>query len=246
MARMLWGMADAGVCISQSVQRYAVRVEGARPDKLHVIYYGLPDTPRYDRDAVRAELTAQVAGLPADGLWLGLFSRLVEPKGIPYALQAMAQLRAEHPSAHLLIAGDGPLKDALTAQAQTLGITDQVHFLGWRTDAHRLMAALDLFLMPSLWEGFGISLLEAMSQALPIIGSTAGAIPEVIVDGQTGLTVPPADAPALASAIRRLLVDAPLRRALGEAGLARLHQQFGVDRMVDEHRALYAQLAKIP
>lgn len=242
MFRGIWALTDAGVCISQAVHRYALNIEGAPAHKLRQIYYGLPlPAPRYDRAELRAQLTADVTGLPPDGIWIGIVSRLIEQKGISYGLQAFAQVAAAHPDAHILIAGDGALRAELEAQAAALGLAGRVHFLGWRTDAPRLMAALDLFLMPSLWEGFGMTLLEAMSQAVPIIGSTAGAIPEVVQHGETGLTVPPADVGALAGALETLLGDARLRQQMGDAGLARLNAHFGAQAMIDAHLRLYHQ-----
>lgn len=243
MFRALWTQTDAGVCISKAVERYALKVEGAPADKLHQIYYGLPlPSPRYDREAIRAKLASEVAGLPPLGIWVGIFSRLIEQKGIAYGLRAFAQIAHDHPDAHLVIAGDGVLKTALESQTKQLGMTERVHFLGWRTDAPHLMAGLDLFLMPSLWEGFGMTLLEAMSQTIPVLGSTAGAIPEVVMHGETGLTVPSADIESLAAALRTLLSDATLRRTMGEAGLARLHTHFGADAMIQAHLALYRQV----
>jgi len=240
MFRALWALTERGVCISQAVQRYVLKVEGAPADKLHQIYYGLPlPVPRYDRQTIRAGLAAQILDLPIDGVWVGIFSRLIEQKGIPYGLAAFAQVASEYPTAHLLIAGDGVLRADLEAQAQNLGLGGRVHFLGWRTDAPQLMAGLDLFLMPSLWEGFGMTLLEAMAQAVPILGSTAGAIPEVVRDGDTGLTVPPADATAIAIALRRLLADASLRQRMGLAGLARLTSHFSAEKMIQAHVRLY-------
>ena len=240
MFRALWALTEDGVCISQAVQRYVLKVEGAPACKLHQIYYGLPlPTPRYDRESIRAGLAAAVPALPLDGVWVGIFSRLIEQKGIPYGLQAFAQIAPDYPEAHLLIAGDGILRAELESQAQNLGLGGRVHFLGWRTDAPQLMAGLDLFLMPSLWEGFGMTLLEAMAQAVPILGSTAGAIPEVVRDGETGLTVPPADVNALAAALKSLIGDAGLRRQMGEAGLARLSAHFSAHAMIQAHIKLY-------
>jgi glycosyltransferase involved in cell wall biosynthesis len=240
--RGLWRLTDAGVCISEAVRRYTEQVEGAAPHKLRIISHGLADHPRHDREAMRARLAAEVAGLPMDGVWVGQFCRLVEPKGLPYTLDAFAQVMGDYPNAHLLIAGDGVLRDSLHAQAERLNLGGRAHFLGWRPDAPELMAALDLFLMPSLWEGFGITLLEAMRQAVPILGSTAGAIGEVVVHGETGLTVPPADTDALAGGLRTLLADPALRQRMGEAGLARLREHYSPQRMVTAHLALYREL----
>src|SRR5690606_29966883 len=165
---------------------------------------------------------------------------LIEQKGVVYGLRGFAQVAAQFPDAHLVIAGDGDLRHALEAEAQALGIAAHVHFLGWRDDASRVLAALDVLLMPSLWEGFGLVMLEAMAQTVPIIGSRASAIPEVIADEQTGLLVPPRNAAALAGALARLLGDAALRRHMGLLGQDRVETVFSVGQMVSATLKVYA------
>lgn len=238
--RALWRGVDAAVTISDALTRFTIAVEGAPPDKVRRIYYGLDTSiPPLDRAAARNTLLAEL-GLPPDMVLVGLVCRLVEQKGVTYAVEAFRQVAADFPEAVLLITGDGPLRDSLQAQARPLG--DRVRFLGWRPDTAALFAALDIFLAPSLWEGFGLVLLEAMAQQTPIIGSTVSAIPEVIADGETGLLVPPRDAAALANALRTLLADGPLRLHLGLLGRDRLETYFDAGRMADETAALYREL----
>ncbi|MDL1885046.1 glycosyltransferase family 4 protein, partial [Anaerolineae bacterium CFX8] len=150
----------------------------------------------------------------------------------------------DFPQAHLLIAGQGPLETELRALAAPLG--ERVHFLGWRDDTPRLMAALDVLLVPSLWEGFGLVILEAMAQQTPVIGSAVSAIPEIITDGETGLLAPPRSADKLADALRTLLADAPLRHHLGLLARDRLESFFDAARMADETAALYEELYARP
>jgi len=237
--RALWSQVDAGIAASDAVNRFSVAVEGASPKKLQTIYYGLERSPddalrQIDRAAIRAEL-----GIPPDAPVVGLVCRLIEQKGVSYGLEAFARAAADVPEARLVIAGDGPLRGRLQAQARTLGVADRVHFLGWRADSLRIFAALDIFLMPSLWEGFGLVLLEAMSQRLPVVASAVSAIPEVVADGTTGLLAPPRDVPRLAAALRLLLADAPLRQHMGLLGEDRLEEYFSAGRMVDETLSLY-------
>jgi glycosyltransferase involved in cell wall biosynthesis len=164
---------------------------------------------------------------------------LIEQKGVRYGLQAFQQIAEVFPQAHLVIAGKGPLQDELEQQT-TLG--ERVHFLGWRDDVPTLLAALDVLIAPSLWEGFGLVLLEAMAQQTPIIGSAVSAIPEVVKHGETGLLVPPRDVDALAEALHQLLRDRPLRQHMGLLGRDRLETQFSAARMVEETVALYHTL----
>ncbi len=230
--------ATAVITISEALRHFALEVEWIPPRKLHTILYGLPlPVPKIDRGEARRALRREL-GVPDSTLLIGMASRLIEQKGITYALQAYTQIEAEFPQARVVIAGDGPLRAELQAQAGP-----GVHFVGWRTDVLHFLAGLDVFLAPSLWEGFGLVLLEAMGQQLPIIGSTASAIPEVIVHGETGLLVPPADPTAIADALRVLLNDKPLRMHLGLVGADRLETHFSATQMVDKTLALYRKLA---
>ncbi|MCK6580543.1 MAG: glycosyltransferase [Anaerolineae bacterium] len=241
MNRLLWGMSDAGIAISEAIRRFCIEVEGAPPAKIQTIHYGLPPTPSNDFNQRRADLR-RTLNLPSDALIAGVVCRLIEQKGVTYALKAFARLVERHPSAHLVIVGDGALRADLEAEAGMLGIAGRAHFLGWRDDAAQVMAGFDVLLMPSLWEGFGIVMLEAMAAAVPIIGSDVSAIPEVVVYNENGYLVPPRDAEALAEALDALFSDTPLRRHMGLLGQERLETVFGADRMVEATAALYDRL----
>jgi glycosyltransferase involved in cell wall biosynthesis len=186
---------------------------------------------------MRAEL-----GLGADELVAGMACRLVEQKGVQYGIRAFAQVSAQYASARLIIAGDGPLRAPLEAEARAAGVADRVRFLGWRDDVPRLLAALDVLLLPSLWEGFGLVLLEAMGQHLPVIASRVSAVPEIVTDGETGLLVPVRDADALADALALLLGDYDLRRHMGLLAEDRLETHFSAERMVSQTVELYNDL----
>ncbi len=230
--RWHWRLIDGGIAISCAIKRFAIEIEGAPADKIQVVRYGLPSLWLDDRavEAARAELRAELE-LGQDALLLGMACRLVEQKGIPYALEAFRRIRPAFPRARLVIAGDGPLAGELRRLARMLGIADAVHWLGWRPDAADLMAAFDVFLMPSAHEGFGLALLEAMSRRLPIIASRVSAIPEVVADEENGILVPARDAESLARAMRRLLGDRALRKHMGLLGASRLEERFSVESM---------------
>ncbi len=245
--RRLWRMADAGIAISQAVADFAVEVEKAPRDRLQVIHYGLDAATPSDagRRAQRSRMRAQ-AGMDETQPLLTMACRLVEQKGVSDALQAFAGTRAEFPQARLVIAGDGPLRAQLEREATAAGLSGSVRFAGWRDDVPRLLAAGDIFLMPSLWEGFGLVLLEAMAQGLPIVATCVSAIPEVVVDGETGLLVPPRDVPALREALLTLLRDPERARHMGQAGRQRLATRFSEQGMVDATAALYHRLLSVP
>jgi glycosyltransferase involved in cell wall biosynthesis len=151
----------------------------------------------------------------------------------------MAQIYDEIPNAHLVLAGDGKLLHQLKHQAADLEISERTHFLGWRSDTAQLLMAYDLLLMPSLWEGFGLVVLEAMSKRLPVIASDISALPEVVVHQETGLLVPPKDPDALADAIRSLANDRSLRAHMGLVAEDRVETHFSVARMAQETIAVY-------
>lgn len=240
-SRLWWRMTDAGIAISDSLALFCVEIEGAPADKIQRIYYGLEPVQPHDRRAARAALLKEL-NLAADSQLVGIVCRLTEQKGVRYGLQAFAQLKDEFPGANLLIAGDGPDHAALKSEAWSLGLLGRVHFLGWRADVPALMAGLDMLLMPSLWEGFGLVLLEAMAQATPVIATNVSAIPEVVANDETGLLVPPRDADALAGALRRLLGDHALAQHLGLLGQDRVETHFSAAQMVEATAALYQRL----
>jgi len=241
--RGLWRIIDAGIAISAAMKRFALEIEKAPAKKIHVVLYGMEYKWLSDEDISRArQRLRKELNLPADAQLLGMACRLVEQKGIPYALEALRRIRSDFPRAQLVIAGDGEQADDLRRLASRLGVADRVCWLGWRGDAADLMAAFDVFLLPSLREGFGLVLLEAMSRRLPIVASRVGAIPEIVIDGETGILVEPRNADELATAITRLLNDRALRKYMGLLGAARLEERFSVERMISGTIAVYEKV----
>ena len=140
---------------------------------------------------------------------------------------------------HLAIAGRGEEEGRLRAQSAAAGIDSRVHILGFRDDIPDILAAGDIFAMPSLSEGLPLALVEAMSFGLPVVVARVGGVPEVVTDDVEALLVPPSDAGALASALRRLIDDAELRRRLGDAGRTRAQRDFAIATMADRYERLY-------
>jgi glycosyltransferase involved in cell wall biosynthesis len=240
-----WSQVQGGIAISQHIAQFARKIEKAPADKIHMIHYGLPhqrpdpSTIEANRHTLRAEL-----GLSPDALLVGVASRLTAQKGISFALEALPALMREFADLHVVIAGDGELRAGLRARTMALGIDKRVHFLGWRNDMPQVLQALDVFLMPSLWEGFGLTLLEAMSARLPIVASHVSAIPEIVVHGETGYLVAPEDSEAIAYALRLLLQDKSLRQYMGFNGEDRLESQFNVSKMSEKTLSLYRRVKK--
>lgn len=239
--RWLWRRTDHGIAISEHVRRFSLDVEAAPPERLSTVHYGLdPATIRVGKGARR--VIAHEVGVPQDGLLVGTVCRLIEQKGVRYGLEAFWQVASTHPDVYLLIVGDGPQRAQLEAQVRGYRLSERVRFLGWRDDARAIIAALDVLLAPSLWEGFGLNLLEAMALHTPILASQVSAIPEVVLDGQTGLLAPPADVDHLVSSLTLLLEDAGLRRAFADAAYERLCSDFSVPQMADRTLGIYQAL----
>ena len=242
LSRQVARRQDRIIAISNHLARFAVEVEGLDADRITTIHYGL------DGAAFRARVR-DVAGvraefdIPAAAPLAGVVARLDPQKGHAYLLRAWRQVSAALPEARLLVVGDGPLRGELQRQAGDLGLEGSVIFTGRRKDVPRIMAALDVVTLPSLWEGFGLVLLEAMAVARPIIASRVSAIPEVVMDGETGLLVPPRDVNALAAALIELLRDHQQAAEMGRRGQERLEQEFTVERMVAQTEAVYEQEA---
>jgi glycosyltransferase involved in cell wall biosynthesis len=145
---------------------------------------------------------------------------------------------------HVVIVGEGPERARLEAQAAHLGLAEQVHFVGHQQDVRPWLAAFDVCVLSSDWEGMSNAILEAMAAGLPVVATAVGGTPEVVVDGVTGFLVPPRDPQALADAILRLLRDPDLRRRMGEAGRAHVTEHFSVEQMVHKRERLYEELLK--
>jgi glycosyltransferase involved in cell wall biosynthesis len=166
-------------------------------------------------------------------------ARLSPEKDLTSLLHAVARLTEEAPDFRLEIVGDGPSRAELSSLAHALGIEKYVAFLGDRSDVPELLGRARMFILSSKTEGLSLSLLEAMARGLPVVATRVGGTPEVVVDGTSGLLVPPGDVAALAAAILRIWRDAGFAMALARSARARIERDFDIDRAVAEYEALY-------
>jgi glycosyltransferase involved in cell wall biosynthesis len=143
---------------------------------------------------------------------------------------------------HLLVVGDGELRDDLRRRVDALGLASRVHFAGARRDLGNVLSAIDLFVMPSLWEGLPLSMVLAMGAGLPVVATSVAGIPEVVKHGERGLLVNPGDVEGLAAALARLTASEADRHNLGNAAHAFVRPRFGVDGYVAQTTALYDRL----
>jgi len=203
--------------------------------KVQVVHNGIP-LAAFDRppnSALRATLS-----LATQRPIVLTTARLGREKGHEYLLKAAALV----PEAMFVFVGEGPERASLEAQARELAIGNRIVFLGYREDIPDLLASCDLFILPSLCEGLPLSILEAMAASKPVIASAVGGNKEVIVHGETGLLVPPADPVALTGAILAILSDPALARRLATAGKARVQREFAAGTMVRHVTQVYDEL----
>lgn len=232
---------DRIIAISDHIARFTIARGVWDRRRVRRVYHGLDPRSPEVRERERSQLREEF-GVPASAFLVGNVGRLARQKGQRHLVSAMPLLLREVPEAHLVIAGGGDLQDYLSELAAGLGVADRVHVLGPRQDVPALMRAIDVFAMPSIWEGFGIVLLEAMALSRPIVASRVATIPEVVLHEQTGLLVPPAEPAQLAAALACLAHDPELAQRMGEAGNRRLQECFTLEKMVGDTETIYEEL----
>jgi glycosyltransferase involved in cell wall biosynthesis len=181
--------------------------------------------------------------LPVGKLLLGVVARLDPVKNHLGVFHAIDLLRRQGLDVAIGLAGDGPLRDELEKAARDLGIGDRVHFLGNVKQIDVFYSALDVFVLNSHSEGMSNTVLEAMASGLPVVATAVGSNPELVVEGRTGLLVPPGDVASLADGLARLARLPGQRQAMGAAGRRRAESQYSIDRMVRQYETLYERLA---
>jgi glycosyltransferase involved in cell wall biosynthesis len=234
--RILSGLVDRYIAVSYDLRRHLIDDLRIPKKKITVIHNGVAmarlEPPRDDRpmgglsDSVRQPIVLTCA-------------RLHEQKGLMHLLEAVSLV----PQARFVIAGDGPQRIELEECARTLALNGRVLFLGHRDDVPMLLAGCDIFVLPSLFEGLPLALLEAMEAGKPIIASAVGGISEAVIDGKTGLLVPPARPQLLANAIQKLIENPIFANQLATAGKARVMNEFTDYGMVQRLMHLYEQLS---
>jgi glycosyltransferase involved in cell wall biosynthesis len=222
--------------VAQAVQLYA----GVTEQQIKTILNGVdPDLLRYreDRNTLRQGLN-----LPKDRPVLVSVGRLIRPKGYPHLLAAVASMPSEERPL-TLIAGDGPDRRDLESQVASLKLEEDVRLLGNRGDVPALLAAADLFVLASLWEGLPLALLEAMAAGVPAVVTAVGDNSKLIQHGMSGLLVPPKDEFALAAAVRRMLLLNPLeRKRMGRAAREHFDRHYSLRKFIEAHESLYEEM----
>lgn len=243
----LWGLAlrtchRSCIAISEAVKDSTVRTYGVPEGRIAVIYRSLASGWNGGNLAEEAADLRRGLGLEDAGPVLLNVARFYPQKGHRYLIQAMPQIIRQFPRTHLLLAGDGPLRDYLTSLSRELGIAGHISFLGRRNDIRGLLELADVFVFPSLFEGLGGALVEATGAGKPCVASGVGPIPEVVEHGKSGLLVPSQSPDALARAIIQLVKDPALARAMGQRGRQIAAEKFSISRNVKQLEELYLQI----
>jgi glycosyltransferase involved in cell wall biosynthesis len=240
--RLLYGeLTQRAVAISPAVASVLLEA-GVPPGRIEVIHEAV-DPERMRPHAGRAATRAALGAEASQAVLLCL-AALIRRKGVDVLLDALAELASEGRRPLLWIAGEGEERAALEAQAGRLGLGEAVRFLGRREDTGDLLAACDIFVLPSRREGLGVAALEAMAAGRPVVCSAVGGLAHSVIDGRTGLHVRPDDAAGLAGALAQLLADGGLAARLGREGPARIAEAFSAEQMVEAHERLYLKLVE--
>jgi len=224
---------DGVVAISRTIRDLLIRA-GVTPRRIRLIHSGI-DPRRYDRQPDKPMGAADVTVV-------GCLAGLEERKGHRFLLEAAAGLKARGVNLKYQIAGDGPCRAQLEQLARQLGLRDEVRFLGFVGDTAEFLTKIDLFVMPSLFEGLGVAALEAMAAGKAVIATNAGGLAESVLDGITGILVPPGEPTALAEAIAKLVRAPALAGEMGRRGRERVMQHFSLAEMAQHNESFYYEL----
>jgi glycosyltransferase involved in cell wall biosynthesis len=228
------------IAVSKTVRQYLIEWHHISPTKIITLYNGI-DIEKYANTVASKQLLEEFQ-INDNCQVVGAIGRLVPVKGLNYFLDAAAIILQKTKNVKFLIVGDGPLKVKLQKKAKSLGVADYITFTGFRNDIPVILNIVDLYVISSLSEGLPTAVLEAASASKAVVGTNVGAIPETVIDGETGILVPPKDSRTLADGILNLL-DAPEKsRIMGEKGRQRVIENFSLDKMVANYEELYDSL----
>jgi len=226
----------------EKTRRELIERDGLAADRVAAFPIGL-DVRQFRPGAPDPDLRRELGVSPAQ-LLVGLISYLRTYKGHEYFIEAAGQIAARRADVTFVIVGEGPEEQPIRRRIEQAGLTTRIRMLGFRDDLLNVFRSLDVFAIPSV-EGDTIPqvLMQALAMGIPVVSTTVGSIPDVVLEGETGYVVPPRDGRALADRIQRLLEDPVLRRRLGANGRALVEQSYSIEKMLDRMESVYRQLA---
>ncbi|ACV62495.1 glycosyl transferase group 1 [Desulfofarcimen acetoxidans DSM 771] len=228
---------DRIISVSDALRQEIIDRTGLSPQLPVTVYNGIETGQFYfvqNKKQLRREL-----GLPPEGKLVGTVARLSAQKGVSYLIKAIPHISEK--GVRFVITGDGPLREELESLAKQLNLQEAVIFTGARNDIPNLLAALDVFVMPSVTEGLSIAILEAMASSLPVVASRVGGIPEIVREGVTGILVPSRDEKALAKAVSELLNNEEKASSMGMAARQQVELNYSASAMGSRVAELYRE-----
>lgn len=235
--------ADRVTAVSEAVKKFAIEREHIPARKLVTIFNAIEVDKFSIQPGVRERVRKKL-GLSPGEIAVGSLGALTPQKGYRYLLEAVPTVLRSHPSVRFFIGGEGYLKEDLLKLRDKSGLSERVEFLGFRKDVPELLSAFDIFILPSLFEGLPVSLVEAMAAGLPIVTTDVDGNCEAIGENEAGLAVESMDPPALARSLIKLIEDPDLRERMGQAGRKRARALFSVRSMVKQYEKLYSDCLK--
>ena len=240
MERVYGRWADRLVAVAEPQRQALISHHGYSPDRLVTLLNGVPANPLVNDPDVRARKRSEL-GIPEDQPLVGTVAVLTEQKGIDYLIDAARLVSARHPRAKFLVVGDGTKMNLLRERVAAMGLDSTITFTGWRSDVTELLAAMDIYVMSSLWEAMPLALLEAMAAARPIVVTDVGDNRRIVANGTAARVIPARDAAAIANGVVELLDDPRAARALGERAAATFEEHYTVARMTARYESVYAR-----
>ena len=237
-----WGLKT--IAISEAVKEHLLRDFKLDAENIKVIPNGVDVSRFSSKLKAQSSKLKEKLGLEEDAPVIGIVGRLSDVKGHRYLIQAMPEVLKAYPLAQLLIVGDGKIKKDLLKLSKELVLDEHIIFLPSVQDTSEVLQALDIFVMPSLQEGLGLALMEAMASGLPVVASGVGGIGNLIHDGENGILVQPADIKSLSCAIIGLLDNKDNAVSLGDSARRFVTENFSEENMISETEALYSEVLK--
>ncbi len=241
LERLASRITDKIIALTQREKEDHIRLRIGSEDTFVIIHSGVELNKFKEMPLIEGQNLRKNLGLPEDALIIGTSGRLEPVKGPEFLIKAANRIISQYPNTFFLFVGDGSLRRDLEKKALDLGIEKNIVFLGWRNDVSKIISIYDIFVLPSLNEGMGRVLVEAMALGKPIVASNAGGIPDLITHGKTGFLVPPKNSKELAKYIQILLENKEKRVKMGLAG-KKMALNFSKEIMVSKTVELYQHL----
>ena len=232
---------DLNLAVGESTRGFAINARKCNPEKTKLVYLGAPMEDFRPRSAEQKIEDRKALGLPVDAKIVGTVTRLHENKGNCYLIDAMPEIMEKVPNAILVIAGEGPLRDDLQAQAQELGIADKVRLIGFQPDVPAVMNSFDVMVYPSLWEGTPLTCFEALGMGKALVATECDGLQQVLDHDKTALMCPMRDPHALAEHIVTVLTDDDVKAKLEKAALD-LSPRYDIQNFVNHMEEVYEDL----